>query len=150
MTRPVSLSQTRRHDWKPCTGWRLDARLTVGRCLRVTALTACGKHLPCVNTITIRRKRKKCKRTRRFFLIFLKRCNSTTCDTFPHSSPKKSCGRAKKTPKKRAAKAAERHVSAHPVLVHQKLEKSRVKFFKRQKKLKTDRASEKKYAQWLH
>ena len=36
-----------------------------------------------------------------------------------------------------------------PVLVHQKLEKSRVKFFKRQKKLKTDRASEKKYEQWL-
>ena len=31
-----------------------------------------------------------------------------------------------------------------PVLVHPKLEKSRVKFFKRKKKLKADRASEKK------
>ena len=37
-----------------------------------------------------------------------------------------------------------------PVLVHLKLEKSRVKFFKRQKKQKVDRASEKKYQQWLH
>ncbi len=53
VTRPVSMSPTRRHDWRSCTGWRLDARLTVGRCLRVTALTASLKHLPCVNTITI-------------------------------------------------------------------------------------------------
>ena len=146
VTRPVSLSPTRWHDWKPCTGWRLDARLTPGRCLRVTALTASLKHLPCVNTITIRRKRKKCKRTRRFFLIFLKRCNSTACDVFTRFAPKKVADAPKKTPpKNRRRKSAGRRVSAHPVLVHQKLEKSRVKFFKRQKKQKTYRASEKKY-----
>ena len=150
VTRPVSLSPTRRHDWKSCTEWRLDARLTSGRGLPQAALTACLKSLPFVNTSTIPPRKQKCKRTRRFFLIFLKRCNSTACDVFTRFAPKKSCGRAKKTPQKRPAKAAERHVSAHPVLDHPKLEKSRVKFFKRQKKQKTDRASEKKYAKWLH
>ena len=100
VTRPVSLSPTRRHDWKPCTGWRLDARLTVGRCLRVTALTASLKHLPCVNTITIRRKRKNASGHDDFFLIFLKRCNSTTCYEFSHFAQKKKMQtRQKKRPK---------------------------------------------------
>ena len=68
----------------------------------------------------------------------------------PGLRQKKLRTRPKKRQKNGRRKPAERRVSAHPVLVHQKLEKSRVKFFKRQKKLKTDRASEKKYEQWLN
>ena len=67
VTRPVSLSPTRRHDWKPCTGWRLDARLTVGRCLPQAPLKAYLKSLPFVNTYTLARKREMQADTTIFF-----------------------------------------------------------------------------------
>ena len=67
VTRPVSLSPTRRHDWKSCTEWRLDARLTSGRGLPQAALTACLKSLPFVNTIKIHRNAKNASRNDDFF-----------------------------------------------------------------------------------
>ena len=63
---------------------------------------------------------------------------------------KKSCGRAQKNRPKTDGESRRTARIPGPVLVHPKLEKSRVNFFKRQKKQKVDCASEKKYAQWLH
>ena len=108
VTRPVSLSPTSRHGWKPCTWWRLDARLTPGRNLRLAALTACGKHLPFVNTIKIHRNHKKASAFGNFF-DFLKALQFNGLRCFHPVCAKKSCGRAKKkcerAPKKRTAKA---------------------------------------------
>ena len=85
------------------------------------------------------------------FFDFLKVLKFNGLRDFRPIPRQKKCGRAQKNAQKNGRrKPAGRRVSAHPVLVHPKLEKSRVKFFKRQKKLKTDRASEKKYEQWLH
>ena len=71
-------------------------------------------------------------------------------DFIPFLAKKKLRARQKNAPQKTDGESHPDGAYPRPVPVHPKLEKSRVKFFKRQKKLKTDRASEKKQEQWLH
>ena len=64
---------------------------------------------------------------------------------FARDAPKKIANAPKKAPKKIACESPADGAYPRPVLVHPKLEKSRVKNFKRQKKQKVNRASEKKH-----
>ena len=80
------------------------------------------------------------------FFDFLKALKLNDLRYFRPGCAKKNANVPKKTPPKTDGESRRTARILRPVLVHQKLEKNRVKFFKRQKKLKTDRASEKKYA----
>ena len=84
------------------------------------------------------------------FLIFFKVLKFNGLRDFLPIPRQKKCGRDPKNAQKNGRRKPPDGAYPRPVPVHPKLEKSRVKFFKRQKKLKTDRASEKKYKQWLH
>ena len=84
------------------------------------------------------------------FFDFLKALKFNYLRGFHQNCAKKNADATQKTPKKTDGENPPDGAYPRPVLVHPKLEKSRVKFFKRQKKQKVNRASEKKYAQWLH
>ena len=85
------------------------------------------------------------------FFDFLKILQFNDLHDFrPFRAKKKVTDAPKKIAENAPPKARRTARILAPVLVHPKLEKSRVKFFNRQKKQKVDRASEKKYAQWLH
>ena len=113
VTRPVSLSPTRRHDWRSCTWWRLDARLTSGRGLPQAALTACLKRPSFLSTPLLYDANVKMQAATTIFFDFLKSLQfNYLLDFRPFRAPK-NCGRAQKNaPKNGRRKPGGRRVSA--------------------------------------